>query len=134
MYTFNFFVYGHDIKNSPELNDELHDCDLEFTEQINGFKFEVDFPYHGGQVAGDVCSTIFGTVIADDDGNSNYTNEVRNAKEEKYKENYILFLEKFKEHMTKNLGVDSGYDEVVNNLIEYLENTQPGFYSVEASS
>ena len=54
--------------NDPELNEKFCEFDISFSKLINGKKYEVNTPYHGGQVAGDVSSVIFGIIVTDDDG------------------------------------------------------------------
>lgn len=130
MYTYNILVYGHDISNNPELNNQLVDYDLEFYSD----GYEVDFPYHGGQVRGDVYSVVFGEYITDNDGNPNYITKVREVKEEDHKEGYLKFVEKYKNYLLEDKGVEDDYDEFVDKLVEYLDKTEPCFYSVEASS
>jgi hypothetical protein len=134
MYIINNFVYGHKMAEHKELNNELWQFELEFRKVINGKRYEVDFPYHGGQIRGDVISVIFGTVITDDDGNSDYSKEIRLAKEEDYEKEYQIFLEAYIEDLNANKGEESDYDQFVEKLIPFLRATKPDFYTVESSS
>jgi DNA-binding Lrp family transcriptional regulator len=120
---------------NPELNNTLVEgFDLEFSHHIGNRRYEISTPYHGGQCAGDVYSIIFGHEITDDDSNEDYIDEIRNAKEEDYKEEYLVFLEVLKKQLTADMGKEDDYDKFVNDLIEFLDNNKPGFYTVEASS
>jgi hypothetical protein len=134
MYTYNIFVFGHDLSVNPKLNEAVCEFDIEFRDTLNKRKFEVSTPYHGGQVAGDLQSLIFGIVITDDDGNKNFINEVRNAKEEDYLADYQALLAKFIVDLESNKGEEKEYDDLVDKLIKFLNSKKPGFYSVEASS
>ena len=118
MYVINNFVYGHDISVNEKLNNMLCEFDLEFSKYVNGKDFEVSFPYHGGQVSGDVLSVIFGTIITSDDGNKNFSKEIRNAKTEDYEEDYKVFLKAFIDSVLENKGLDEdGYDEFADELV-----------------
>ena len=84
MYTFNIYCFGHDLSLNKELNNKLSEFDFEFSTKINGRNWEINFPYHGGQVQGDCYSCIFGTQITDDDNNKNYIKEVCDVTENGY--------------------------------------------------
>ena len=77
MYTFNIYCFGHDLSLNKELNNKLSEFDFEFSTKINGRNWEINFPYHGGQVHGDCYSCVFGTQITDDDNNKNYIKEIK---------------------------------------------------------
>lgn len=100
----------------------------------------VDFPYHGGQVSGDIYSCIFGTQITDNDGNRNYTNEIRNAKESDYENDFKIFLDNYLkelEDIDRGIKLDSQADEEIPNIqgiIDFIKSETPCFYSIEASS
>ncbi|MBA3984986.1 MAG: hypothetical protein H0X63_00015 [Flavobacteriales bacterium] len=134
MYTYNNFVFGHNLSINKELNNSLHEFDICFSTRIGLKKFEISTPYHGGKCSGDTQSVILGVLITDDDNNTNYIDEVRNAKEEDYIHDYNIFLDKFKAALIEDKGHESDYDEVADNLIEFLDTNKPGFYSVQASS
>ena len=135
MYTFNIFIYGHRLANNEEINALVHAFDLEFRKTINDKRFEVSTPYHGGQVAGDLRSIIFGTNITDDDHNPNFVTKVRSVKEEDYKKDYTEFLELFKRDLLDNKGLgEDDYDEAVDKIIVFLDSTNPEFYTIEVSS
>lgn len=93
MYTFNLFCFGHQLEKNPELNNLLCEMDLDFSATINGKRFEVDFPYHGGKCRGDVYSCVFGTIITDDDQNILFVDTIRNSKESDYLDDYNQFLD-----------------------------------------
>ena len=59
MYTFNNFIFGHELGKNKELNNLLHDFDIEIRMMINDKLHEIDFPYHGGQVRGETYSCVF---------------------------------------------------------------------------
>jgi hypothetical protein len=139
MYTFNLFCFGHELGINKELNNSLSELDIDETININGREFEFRFPYHGGQVDGDTFSCVFGTVITDDDGNRAYTKEIREAKEEDYKEDYNKFLTEFIDRLNKSVEEFKEYDdkeavEIIEKFIQFLKENEPCFYSVEASS
>ncbi len=141
MYVINNFVYGHEMAVNEKLNNALHEFDVEFRKHINKKDFMVDFPYHGGQCAGDVSSVIFGTVITDDDGNRDFSKEIRNAKAEDYKEDYKIFLKSYIDYILENKGLDeegfdefANYDEFADKLVNFLQSTEPDFYTVQSSS
>ena len=136
MYTFNYFCFGHKLSIDKELNNELHDNDFSFSRKINNRIYEIHFPYHGGQVSGDCYSCVFGTIITDDDGNPDYIDEVRNAQESDYIDDYNTFIME----MTIEFESDS-YSEfemhilkIFSKLKKFLSENNPEFYSVQASS
>jgi len=134
MYTFNHFVFGHDLSVDKELNNSINELDIEFNTTINGKEFEVDFPYHGGQVHGDLYSCVFGHIITDDDNNKDYINKIRTAKAEDYIEEYNVFISALIDDLNNNKGIDDDYDQCVDKLIAFLQSNKPYFYTVEASS
>lgn len=130
MYTFNNFVYGHRMADDKRLNNELDSYGLEFSS--NGF--EVSTPYHGGKLPGDTYPVIFGKVITDDDNNEFFIDEVRLAKESDYEDDYRKFLSEFKNSLNEDRGEEKKYDEFIDRLIKFLDDNDPMFYTVEASS
>jgi hypothetical protein len=120
------------MSENPKLNNFIHDMDLEFSYN----KYEVDCPYHGGLIRGDIFPIIFGIQITCDDDNPDYINTIRNAKEEDYIQPYNEFLKEYLNFLKFDDFSDCDEDVLKNlsELIEYLENTNPCFYSVEASS
>ena len=136
MYTFNYFCFGHDLSVDKNLNNTLNEYDVEFFLSINKKDWQVDFPYHGGQINGDCYSCIFGTVIASDDNNRNYINKIRNAKEEDYINDYNEFLTKL--FIDLESDAQGEYENEMKLLIfqlkTFIKKHKPGFYSVEASS
>lgn len=139
MYTFNLFVYGHKMSENKELNNKVSDFDLYCPKFINNKKFEIDCPYHGGQITGDVYSVVFGTVITDDDRNPNLISEIQNMKKEDYEKDYLEYLDFVKKDLVDNKNIDGDeedqeYNLFVDELIDYLDNTEPQFYQVESSS
>mgnify|MGYP000896186147 CR=1 FL=1 len=139
MYTFNLFVYGHKMSVNKDLNNQISDFDLYCSKFINGKKFEIYCPYHGGQILGDVYSVVFGTIITDDDNNSNLITEIQNFKKEDYEKDYVEYLDFVKKDLIDNKSVVDGeeckeYNLFVDKLIDFLNNTKPQFYQVEASS
>ncbi len=138
MYTYNEFVFGQNLFLNKELNLRVHDFGLECRYNINGKKFQLDHPYHGGQVAGDNLSVILGHSITDDDNNPEYINTVRNKKEEDYIKDYNEFVKLLKEELLTIKGTNEKmgeeFDKTIDDLIEFLDSTSPGFYTVEISS
>lgn len=137
MYIINNFVYGHRMFRSPALNNEMVENELSFRTNVNGKIYEVDFPYHGGQVDGDIYSVIMGHLITSDDGNENYTDEMIAViqNENEYREEYNIFLKRYIENIEGGRGgYGENYDSVLDDLIEYLNNTEPEFYTVQSSS
>jgi len=137
MYTYNNFVFGHDFSKDSELNNEIWSWDIEIREKINNRLFEIDFPYHGGQVKGDTLSCVFGTIITDDDPtNKNFVKEVRNAKMEDYIDDYKVFINKVKSLLIEDSLVsdEDGFPLFLSKLFSFIENNDPDFYMVEISS
>jgi len=134
MYTYNNYVFGHQLSVNKELNNELTEFDYEFSISINNKSFEISTPYHGGQCSGDVYSVIFGHVITDDDQNPDFVNEIRNAKEEDYIKEYLEFIKQVKVDLIRDKGLEKKYDEFCDKLITFIDSTKHTFYSVEASS
>ena len=139
MYTFNYLCFGHDLSKDKNLNNSLRDYDVEFNTIINGKEYQIDFPYHGGQVSGDCYSCVFGTIISDDDNNPSYIRDIRNAKESDYINDYNKFIDiliKELDEDVKNASVHEKelYIDLVNDLKKFLKSNNPEFYSVEASS
>ena len=133
MYTFNLFCYGIDMSVEPELNNFLGEYELNF--KIGDREWELDFPYHGGQCRGDVFSCVFGTIISDDDNNPHFLNEVRHAKESDYEPGFRIFIEKFLTELEEiRLELDDVDIVILDKTINFIKNTKPSFYMVEASS
>lgn len=133
MYTYNLVCYGHELSLDPVLNNLLRELDLEISTKINNKKWEIDFPYHGGQCMGDVYSCVFGTIITDDD-NPNLIDEIRNLKEEDYAYDYDTFLEFVFNEIENLMETETEFIEVFNRLNEFIHNNKPNFYQVEVSS
>ncbi len=147
MYTYNIFCFGHEMALNKELNNFLRYYEMEFFDTIKGKEWQIDFPYHGGQVKDDTYSCVFGTIITDDDNNPNYVNEIRNAKEENYLADYETFLDKLLTqceddviHMNETFSsleeieYREAYKQLIDELKEFTKNNKPTFYSIEASS
>lgn len=136
MYIIKNLVYGHEMANNRSLNNNVNGFGIELSEEINGKKFEISSPYHGGQVDGDVLSVIFGCCITDDDNNPKFMEQLVKAheNEENYKRDYNQFLNKFKNDLNKDMGEEETSDEFFQELIVWLDNTEPKFYFVESSS
>ncbi len=133
MYTYNIFCFGHQLEKNPDITDLVYELDLVFKYRVGDLKYSVEFPYHGGKCDGDIYSIIFGVEITDNDFNPDFIDQVRNAKEEDYKEGYNLFLDEYKKYLNDCITDDE--DEVqIKNIIEFLDNYDPKFYSVEVSS
>lgn len=133
MYTFDNFVFGHQLSKDKNLNNDLCEFDFEFSTKINGKEWELDFPYHGGQVRGDCYSCVFGTIITDNDNNKDYVSDIRNAKEEDYINDYNIFLDNLFRFFDEFV-LDSEEYGVINRLKKFVAENKPEFYSVEASS
>jgi hypothetical protein len=118
-----------------ELNNFIHEYDLVYDSKIDGEQYEVSTPYHGGQCAGDLYSTVFGIQITDDDSNPNYVDEVRAFKESDYKESYNKFVIEYIDVLKSFIEDDEFLDEreTLLELVDFL-NTEPSLYSVELSS
>jgi hypothetical protein len=150
MYTYNLFCCGIDLTKKENLANHIEEI-CEFEMKINGKSYELTTPYQGGLVSGDVFPIVFGTIITDDDHNKEYTNEIRNAKESDYKEEYENFVKVLvNEIKNDNLLSDKEIESVDNNveqkeyiediikksnqLIDYIEKTEPHFYTMQVSS
>ena len=133
MYTFNLFCFGLDLSVDKELNNDICSVDLEFGTIIGSRRWEVNFPYHGGQCAGDLFSCVFGTNISDSDNNPSFVSEVRSAKEEDYIGDYEKFIDIFLNRLREDSG-DPEVKDVLDRLEEFVKYNKPCFYSVEASS
>ena len=138
MYTYNIFCFGHELSKDKELNNLLREWDIELEEKIDKRIWEIDFPYHGGQVRGDISSCVFGTVITTDDRNPNYINIVRKAKEEDYIDDYNKFLSVVIDRIEENVELveepELDFEELITKLKSFLKENKPRFYSVEVSS
>jgi hypothetical protein len=145
MYTYNSYVYGLNFSVNKKLNKFLSDNDLEFRSKINGTDFECTFPYHGGQVAGDTVSVIFGHRFTDTDGNPGHVKEIFNYDKEKSKASYqqfagayILELDEFIKEAEKENWFNekelAEYKATIEEIKEFIRNGEPDIYSVEESS
>lgn len=134
MYTFNIFCFGHDLSKDPKLNNLVHDYDMELVRIINNKRFEIKFPYHGGQCYGDTYSCIFGHEITDDDDKKEFLNTIRNSKKEDYIDDYNEFIVWVKSEISDWKEKDLEISEVVDKLINFIDTNDPDFYIVEASS
>ena len=132
MYTYEVVLFGHNISIDEDLNNKLHGYDMKFSKTLNGKKFDMDTPYHGG---GGVYPIIFGYYLTDTDNNPNFIKEIRSAKEEDLINDYNIFLEEFKQMLIDNLGCyEPEYDEFVKEILIFFDEHQPEFYSVQVSS
>ena len=138
MYTFNIYVFGHNLSKDKELNNSLNSFDIQFGKKINGKDFELQFPYHGGQCGDVTYSCVFGCQISTDEFNPNHINEIRKFKEEDYIKDYSLFIDALKEELSKWKGSvdmdDEEMDQIIVDLFTFIDNNEPELYSVEASS
>ena len=138
MYTYNLYCFGHKLSEDKELNNLLREYDISFSRKINNRLWEVDFPYHGGQVRGDCYSCVFGTIITDDDNNDNYINEIRNSSEKDFVKDYNEFLSilisELEKDISASLETEKEFGSVVSRLKTFLEKNSPTFYSVQVSS
>ena len=139
MYTLNLFCFWHKMSLDKELNNLIVDLDLYFKTSINGRDWELSFPYHGGQVNGDCYSIIFGTVITDDDDNENYIDEIRNANEKDYINDYNEFITKLLIAFDEDAKIcdaetNGEYSKILDRLKKFINTNKPEFYSVEVSS
>lgn len=130
MYVIKNLFYGHDLSVDKELNDELWGYDIEYERIIDGFRFEVSVPYHGGQCAGDAMSVFFGTFVTADDCNKNFAKEVRTAKEDNFKKPYREFVNSFLDYLNTMVGEE----DFVRKITNFLSTMEPDFYIVESSS
>jgi predicted house-cleaning noncanonical NTP pyrophosphatase (MazG superfamily) len=128
--------YGHQLGINKKLNNFIYDYELVYDNIIDGKNYEVSTPYHGGQCAGDLYSTVFGIQITDDDNNPNYVSEVRSAKESDYKESYDKFLSEYINEIYTFINDDEFSDEkeTLLELVDFLNTSEPCIYSVELSS
>ena len=143
MYIINEFIFGYDLNEDLELKQMIEDIDLEFSKSINGLNFEIYRPYHGSCMSLKDCPIQFGVSITDDDMNSDYVNEIRNAKEEDYLDSFKEFVEIFKKEAFNaysekdKVKYFKEYEEYTNTLkeiIKRLDNLEPKFYTLETSS
>jgi len=134
MYTFNLYVFGHNLSIDKELNNSLNSFDIELKTKIGDRTYEIDFPYNGGQTSGDTYSCVFGTTISTDEFNPNHVKEIRSFKKEYYIEEYKEFIEYLKIEVVKFKGEDGDMDMVIDNLIKFIDTHEPELYSVQASS
>jgi len=131
MYTYNLFIYGHDLLQDEDLLDDISGFEFHFIRVIDGKKFEVSTRYHGGSKYEPM---VLGTEITDTDNNPGFVNEVRMANETDYAENYAEFIRLFKSELESERGADSEYDSAVDRLLKFIDSTKPGFYLLEVSS
>jgi hypothetical protein len=133
MYTYNLYCFGHQLSSDKNLNNLLHEYDLEFSRTIDGKLWEVDFPYHGGQVRGDCYSCVFGTIITDDD-NPDYINLIRKSNENDFIKEYKKFLDILLSELDKDVELEPEIEKVVSKLKDFLSKNEPTFYTVQVSS
>lgn len=144
MYTYDIFCYGHDLSKDPELVNDLNEYDIQFRTDvpIHGNKpiqvssdtrrFELDFPYHGDMFDPPPC--VCGIEITSSDGNKGFNKEVRGANESDYEESYQVFLERLFPHLDQYLQYGGGIENIIGRLRTFVEENDPEFYTVEASS
>lgn len=133
MYTFNLFCFGHELALDKDLNNELEEM-ISYHIKIKGKTWEIDFPYHGGRVAGDIMPCVFGRIITDDDHNPLFLDEVRNSKESDYMEDYNIFITNLYKDLDEDLKMDPSFEEFYNRLKKFINENKPKFYLVEVSS
>ena len=72
-----------------------------------------------------------------DDNNPDYIKTIRTSNEEDYKESFDIFKSEYIDELKSILESDSFDEEetkLLNELIIFIENEEPSFYDVEASS
>lgn len=136
MYTYNLFVFGHDLSVDKVLCEQIDEMDFDFEPHgHDDTKCRLAREYHGGALSNPV---VCGIQIASSDGNKGYLGQVRTAKEETYVFDYTLFVEDLIKEVEnyKTMWIDEEPDVVLlaHNLTTFLRNHKPGFYSVEVSS
>lgn len=131
MYTFDLFVYGHDISDRDDLCSFFSYMDVGFSENINGRKYELISHYHGGSR---YYPYSLGCIIANNNDNRDkYIDIIRNANEDDYKADYNTFISLLIQHLDSI--VDSQEDiKNVNEFKQFINNNKPKFYMVEVSS
>lgn len=153
MYTFNIVCFGLDTNNIEGLRDILCELDYEFSSSVivpgredeknRDNIYRISSLYHGN----DEEPWVFGAEVTDNDGNPNFINEIRNLKEEDYLPTYYQFKrevlkeideDKVRLHNSPSdeLSQEEIDDEVslLEQLKSILENNEPSFYQIEASS
>lgn len=141
MYIINNLMYGHNLSENRELSELIWEYDVDFKREKNGVCYRVHRPYHGGQVADEIPSIMFGAEITDDDGNRDYIKQAREAKEETYQKDYQEFVQEFLTDLKANVGLDEDYaddeedySKFVEKMEKFLSENEPEIYSVESSS
>lgn len=128
MYTYDLFVYGHDISNEEKLINLFSSNDISFFKEMNGRLYELMSHYHGGAY---IIPYTLGITITDSDGDNDFVTTIRKANEDDYKKDYMTFISLLLKYLDENIGQDN------TTLIEFknfISKTHPKFYAVQVSS
>jgi hypothetical protein len=132
MYTFNLFCFGHNLAKDPELNNDLSSkIDAEFSTVIHNNRWELKFPYHGGQI-NPPWACVLGLEISDSE-TKNSVQTLRSFKEEDYIDDYNKFLKMMLSSLRETL-IEADDLEVIDRLEVFLRENSPEIYIVEVSS
>lgn len=133
MYTYNLFIFGHNMSVNKKLNEFIGDMDIVLSKRIGNNKYECDLEYHGGSFDYQI---LFGVNITDDDQNPNFINKVRDAKSSTYIDEYNIFLSDYIEELllATELGEFDEDRDTVNELVSFLNTEKPDFYTLQVSS
>lgn len=127
MYTYNVYVFGHDLSLLEGLPTKLSEIQWYFQEKINEQMFELSFPYHGMAVTPPI---VFGCIVTDGKYKE-HVKELREAKEEDYRSDYQTFLDDF---MMCLEAYRDDLSEHFENFKKFLSDNEPTFYAVNVSS
>lgn len=133
MYTYDILCYGHQLDRNKQLismlSDELieREYDMEFSLKINNHKFSFEQTYNGND---DEPHLLLGVEIADSNNNLDYIKTVRSVKEEDYESSYLLFVSELLKYLKSELD----NEVLINEFEQFIETTEPCFYSIQVSS
>jgi hypothetical protein len=119
------------LSKDPELNNDLWKIDTEFSTTINKNRWELRFPYHGGQLY-PPWSCILGLEITDSK-TKNAVEIFSQFREELYIDDYNKFLKMMSISLRKNFTKTDDL-KVVERLESFLDENSPEIYIVEVSS
>ncbi len=132
MYTFNLFCFGHDLSSNEDLVNLLYEHDFLFSFS-KGENWKVDSMYHGGSTS--IPFVLGNVIISDDDvDKKTFLKKIRQSKEDEYIKDYKHFLSEYLEHLDSETKSDQKLIDIVDELKTFLNNNEPCFYLLEASS
>jgi hypothetical protein len=133
MYTYNVFIYGHDLSKNDVGRYLVEQLDYYFSWGKGDNTYVLSTNYRGSAPKTPIS---FGIEISDDDDNPSFLKTVRNADALIYKKEYEEFIYALKKELLTDADVNDDPElmDTVIKFMTYLDTTEPEFYLLKCSS